>query len=453
MTNIPAVIKNVVESDLCTGCGLCVYKCPSQALAMQWNENGFLTPSLSNDCDAEGQCIAVCPFNPSPAEKYKTEKEISNLIFLGPKISEHHKIGKYKNIYAGFSTKYRLNSSSGGIATFVFSQLLERGVVAHIISVKEAKNKNLFYEYAISSSSEELLSAAKTKYYPVTLGGILFEIRKLKGKVAISGISCFVKALRLAQLQDPVLNEKIKFVLGIICGGIKSKYYADYLAGKAGAQDYDLPEFRVKNLESSAGDYSFACIDKKSQELKSVRMKSVGDMWGTGLFKANACDYCDDATNELADISLGDAWIEPYHLDGKGTNLFVTRSDLAEDLILFGEKSGKLSIEPIDLSVFLKAQKGSFNHRHIGLPYRIKQAQKKKITVPPKTFDKGQISLDFKLVQKIRMKTRQKSIEAWKKEPNSNAFDKRMRPWLVLLKYATAFDHYKKAFLNKLKIK
>jgi coenzyme F420 hydrogenase subunit beta len=30
-------------------------------------------------------------------------------------------------------------------------------------------------------------------------------------------------------------------------------------------------------------------------------------MCASGLFKANACDYCDDVTTELVDISLGDA--------------------------------------------------------------------------------------------------------------------------------------------------
>jgi coenzyme F420-reducing hydrogenase beta subunit len=42
-------------------------------------------------------------------------------------------------------------------------------------------------------------------------------------------------------------------------------------------------------------------------------------MWGTGLFKSNACDFCDDVTTELADVSL-DAWI-PYNKDGLGNSV------------------------------------------------------------------------------------------------------------------------------------
>lgn len=100
-------------------------------------------------------------------------------------------------------------------------------------------------------------------------------------------------------------------------------------------------------------------------------MRSVGDMWGTGLFKANACDFCDDVTTELADISLGDAWLAPYSNDGRGTNVIVTRSRLADEIIQTGMMKGSLVIEEIHPEKFIASQQGSFNHRHDGLLYRI----------------------------------------------------------------------------------
>ena len=72
--NIPKVINTVVKNDLCTGCGICVYKCPSQAIEMQWNEEGFLVPELTGECDLNEECLSVCPFNPFPEEKNKNGK-------------------------------------------------------------------------------------------------------------------------------------------------------------------------------------------------------------------------------------------------------------------------------------------------------------------------------------------------------------------------------------------
>jgi len=238
--------------------------------------------------------------------------------------------------------------------------------------------------------------------------------------------------------------------LGIICGGIKSRFFTEYLAGKAGVtrESIRMPEYRVKDVASSAGDYSFACVDKNNN-INTVKMRSVGDMWGTGLFKANACDFCDDVTTELADISLGDAWLQPYNSDGRGTNVIVTRSSLADNLIQEGLKEGKLIIETLHLDLFLESQRGSFNHRHTGLPYRIKLANRRNIIIPPKRFDIGKVSFDFKIVQKARRTIRQKSLEIWISSPIVKAFDMIMNRSLKKLRIATHIYHYCNAFRGR----
>ncbi len=453
MAHIPEVISKVVNQDLCIGCGLCVYKCPSGALKMNWNELGFLTPQLTNECNNNGDCITVCPFNPEPENEVKTENELAEK-FLIDAILHHPKIGKYYGIYAGYAHEYRLTSSSGGLATFVSSELLEKGYINHVISVKESHKPGQYYEYSISNSKDELLAFSKTRYFPVTLGTILPEVHKLKGKIAIVGVGCFIKAIRLAQHRDPELNEKIPFLIGIICGGLKSRFYTEYLSAKAGATKKILqPQYRIKNIESSAGDYSFGCIEQETNSEKTIRMKQAGDMWGTGLFKSNACDFCEDVTTELADISLGDAWINPYHLDGKGTNLIVTRTVLAEKLINDGINQKKLSLDHLSLDQFLASQKGSFNHRHTGLSYRIKEAKQNNKNIPPKRFSQEKITFDFAIVQWLRRKIRQKSLITWLKTRDATNFDTDMKAHLKMLKIATAFYHFKKSAFKKLHIK
>jgi len=278
------------------------------------------------------------------------------------------------------------------------------------------------------------------------------KIHELEGKVAIVGVACFIKALRLAQYTEPQLKEKIPFLVGIICGGLKSRFFTEYLANKAGVEieNIEKPKFRIKDFNSTAGDYSFGCIDGKTQTEKNIKMRSVGDMWGTGLFKANACDFCDDVTNELADISLGDAWLEPFSKDGKGTNVIVARSELADNIILEGMKNNELAVEPLSLERFLSSQQGSFNHRHEGLGYRIELARKQGKIVPPKRHDKEKISIDFKWVQEQRLKLRGKSLEMWRETKNASAFDSEMKRDLQRLYRLTKIYHCKRAIKNKL---
>ena len=334
MTSKPQVIAQVVDNDMCTGCGLCTYKCLSDALTMGWNDEGFLVPELTGACDNDASCISVCPFNPEPAQAVKDETALAD-IFLTDGTQTHEKLGRLIGIYAAYSNEFRDTSSSGGIGTYVFDQLLDRGIVDHIFSVRSSESANGHYQYKVSSNKADLRNSSKTKYYPVTLATVLPELDRLDGKVAIVGVACFVKAIRLAQYHDPALKEKIPFVAGIICGGVKSKFFTEYLASKAGADHANIksPEFRIKDVTSTAHDYSFGCADVTSGDYKKIKMREVGDMWGTGFFKANACDFCDDVVTELADISLGDAWLEPYSKDGRGTSVIVTRSPLAELII------------------------------------------------------------------------------------------------------------------------
>lgn len=442
------IFNSVVEQDLCVGCGACTYKFNSNEVVMDWNKEGFLVPKLkSTSIENSEPALNACPFNPFSSDEVRTEDELSN-IFLKDAPSSHFKVGRYFNTYVGYSERFRLTSSSGGLATYILNELFDQKVVDAVISVGEGINSH--YEYKLIKRKEDLLATSKTKYYPVTMSDVLKELKSFDGKVAVVGVGCFIKAIRLLQFYNPELKEKIVFTIGIICGGLKSRFFAEFLAEKAGSnrKEYLNPQFRIKDLESTASDYSFGCNNVQGQE-KQIKMRTVGDMWGSGMFKNNACDFCDDVTSELSDISLGDAWIPSYIHDGKGTNVIVTRSSLAEKLIKDGMKAKSLNVEELSFNSFLQSQRGSFNHRHKGLKYRI-QLFKNKISIPTKRHAVKNISFDFKWVQQQRRKIRKYSLEYWAKSKGIVHFDEEMKRHLRKLRYLTKIYHYKQVLLNKI---
>src|SRR5690606_13334612 len=236
----------------------------------------------------------------------------------------------------------------------------------------------------------------------------------------------------------PVLKEKIPFIVGIICGGLKSRFYSDYLAQQAGIDGrYFNQDYRLKFEDRKASDYSFGAYDEKKQ-FHQVRMKTLGDMWGTGLFKSTACDFCDDVTTELADISLGDAWIPPYVNNGLGNSVIVTRTYVANQLIEEGIENGSLNVSILEADKFKMSQKGSYNHRHLSLKYRIEK-YKNKVPVLPSNRSRffKEIPIELKLVQNQRMLIRSKSIRLWKKRQSSQYFDKKLKVDILLLKVYT----------------
>lgn len=450
MTIVPNknIFDAVVKQDLCVGCGACLYSSTQNNLGMKWNKEGFLNPNPDIPELLSEENLKVCPFNPFPDKEVRTENEIAG-VFLKDAPNRHQKVGRYYNTYVGYSNKYRLTSSSGGIATYLIDELLNKKIVDAVITVKEGENS--FYEYSVVRSTDELLTTSKTRYFPVTLATVLEQLKNSNERFAVVGIACFIKSIRLLQFYHPELKERIKFTIGIICGGIKSRFFAEYLAGRSGVtyNQFSQPQFRIKDHQSAASDYSFGCKDEEGA-LHTIKMREVGDMWGSGMFKNNACDFCDDVTTELADISLGDAWLNPYNQDGKGTNVMVTRSKLAEKLINEGITKKELTVEHLDFNQFLSSQQGSFNHRHKALGYRVRLSKKKGLSIPPKRHDQEKISLDFKLVQKQRMVVRKQSLLQWPITKYSHLFDEVMLGTRDKLQKRTKINHYIRAIKRRL---
>ncbi|MCD8400502.1 Coenzyme F420 hydrogenase/dehydrogenase, beta subunit C-terminal domain [Tenacibaculum finnmarkense] len=437
-------INTIVSNDLCTGCGMCTYQ--NSNYEMKWNDNGFLTPEQTSNynLNLEKNIVKLCPFN---LETNDDENSLSN-IFIKSAPQKSTKIGSYYNTYAGHSNKYRLKSSSGGVASYITEVLLKTKEVEHVFLV--AGGDTSPYEYKIISNSEDIIQGATTKYYPVTMAGVINKATELEGKIAIVGIPCFLKSVRLAQKQNRELKDKITFLVGIFCGGLKSSFFADYLAQSSGVvSNFTKPKFRIKNHKSTASDYSFGCQDSKGNE-KTVRMKSLGDMWGTGLFKNNACDFCDDVTAELADISLGDAWIKPYVDDGKGTNIIITRSELAEKIINSGGDNKELSLEYLPLEQVIDSQRGGIKHRQDALSYRQKIFESKGLVTPKKKrFVKGgDINFIEKIIQKKRLKTRENSLNYWRKDKNVELFNTKLKNELFTLRVLTKINNYYKKIKN-----
>lgn len=445
----PQVISRVVEKDLCTGCGLCVTECDN-TLAIDYNKQGFLVPELIGSCVNSGNCIKVCPFNDKPLKFYENEDKINerlredeNLI-----ISKDKYLGPYIGIYAGHSVSHRMISSSGGIATYILSKLIEEKIVDFVISVKESnKNDVGFYEYSISSTIESVVKSSETKYHPVSMSEVISIVENTDSKYAITGIPCFIKALRLKQAVNSSLKKKIPFMIGIFCGGLKSKFYTDYLISKTNFNNNEInnakPLYRIKNKDCKSSDYSFGVMNTLDKKISKVRMKTLPDMWGTGLFKCNACDYCDDLCAETADLSIGDAWIEPFVSEGMGDNIIITRSQLADNYIKRGIELGELSLKIISADLAIQSQRGNVNHRRKGLKLRLfvdyilfNFPLKKRVF--PSPFH----GLSFWLVQIQRRIVRKKSLSLWIKKTNSINYQNELMKDINLLSKLTRVNHF-----------
>src|SRR5690606_35226958 len=122
------------------------------------NEFGFLVPTLDNSFNE--RAIKLCPFNPSPDIDVQDEDKLAE-TFLQQNKRFDKKIGRFENIYVGYADQYRETSSSGGVATYIFEQLLKRKIVDHLFIVKEVQGT---YQYQWFDDIEQIKQVSKTRY-------------------------------------------------------------------------------------------------------------------------------------------------------------------------------------------------------------------------------------------------------------------------------------------------
>ena len=418
------LLNTVLRNDYCSGCGVCTAS-DGSPFGMQLTGEGRYFPVLTGLENIDG---IVCPF----AQDAPDETALAGQLYAGAGVHFHEEFGYYRQIYTGHTADegFRLNGSSGGGVTWMAHELLRRNLTDFVVTVGETGPGTPRYAYRIISNPEEIFATAKSRYYPVSLDGVLEQIRRQPGRYTLIGIPCFIKGIRLLQQQEPVFAERIVFTIGIFCGHLKSTHYLSLLAAQFPAHEEDIVsfDFRHKIPGRPANRYGTAIQLKNGRQLVKPNDQLFGTDWGLGLFKLNACDYCDDIIGETADISFGDAWIPPFEKDWKGTNMVVTRHPVIQKLVDEAIGKGDLVWQPARPEQLLQSQAGGFRHRREGLAYRLWLARKKGRWTPRKRVAPRRIhSRKRRKLYRLRMQIREMSFaSAFYRQPDK--LRKQLRP-------------------------
>lgn len=415
-------LHRVIDNGYCIGCGACVVK--DGEIKIIENDFGLYQASISVVSEKESE--EVCPFATS-----LDEDKIGESLYSVD--SYYNKtVGFYKKIYSGFvlDSSVRLNSSSGGLATWLLVELLKSGQIDGVIHVGETQNEEALFGYRISTSVDDVQKNSKSRYYPVHFDEVMETIKASDKKYAFVGVPCFVKAVRLLMLNDKVIQERIKFCFAIFCGHFKSKAFAEMIAWQQGVKPNDLAgiDFRVKNYKDS-NQYSIQVskknINGKLNDLPPVEIRDLFGMdWGLGFFKPKACDWCDDIAGETADIAFGDAWLPEYRHDSGGRNILVVRNIQLLALLEVGLRESRIELIEEKVNKVYESQAGNYRHRQEGLSVRQEVAKKINIWYPVKRINKNNFDVSFerKKLYLHRELIAEKSHELFLEAKKSNSF-------------------------------
>lgn len=418
-TNGLGPLEEVVRGGYCVGCGACAAAEP-ELIEMVRTSDGTMKPWRVEKTASRGLPKSIgqaCPFSRDSISEDELSRE-----FLPGLAYVHGETGRF--LSAGVchveDERVRARSSSGGFGRWLLYRLLKEGVVSHVVdvvpNVPSETNAPLF-QYRITDNTDQVLAGATSAYYPVHLAIIVDEIKSASGPVAITAIPCFAKAIRQLSRKDVRLREQIAFVVGIICGHMKSAAFAELLGWQVGVKPENLSgvDFRRKLPGLPANHKGFTALDNATGRWSEpVDTKELlGGNWGHGLMKNSACDYCDDVVAETADVAVGDAWLPQYTEDTRGHSIVIIRNPTIQQFVHQAIERKELRFHEVSADTVAQSQAGGLRHRREGLRYRLWLKQHANQWHPPKrvSASRNHIRRSRQKMYETRMTLAQESLE------------------------------------------
>ena len=366
----------IVPNDLCCGCGVCAGICPVDALKVEWNKYGEYAPvEQPGQCTECGLCLQACPFwNQEENETTSAEREFGRQ----DGIQRDSAVGLYLDLFAGYSkvNNQRIHGASGGLTTWLLENMLAQGVVNRVCCIVPNGDPNTLFRFSVVESIPDIRRASRSAYYPVELSQVISEILSVDARYAVTGLPCVLKGLRLAMQRNAKLHERITVLVGLVCGQQKSRFFAEYLCALAGGQPSKLASaaFRVKDVTRHHLDhrFEFTCGSGKNVTTGHIHQsEGMGWLWGHDCFKLNACNFCDDITAEVADVTFGDAVAEPCCYGTAGANFVIVRSGMIRDLLTDGASAGEIVLDRVPVQAVIERQQGVVLLKREDLQHRL----------------------------------------------------------------------------------
>lgn len=397
-------IREVLSHGLCVGCGACAVVSPTIKLSR--DRYGAMQAELPESLDANelDRASSVCPFS----DHAPNEDSIAGEVWPEVPLLDS-RIGRYIDLFAGRVNQpaYLMGSSSGGLTSWLCAELLSRDLIDGVVHVGSTRGSNDgLYEYQVSYSLEELKLRRKSQYYSVSADSVLQKIRGDGRRYAFVGVPCFVKSVRAVTKNDERLKEQIKFLIGLVCGHMKTSAFAELMAWQVGVKPNELAavDFRVKNPEQSASRYDFTAVSVSGEHAKRRSNQLVGGNWGHATMQLNACNFCDDIFAETADVAFGDAWIPKYESAWQGTNVVVSRNGVVSKILQEGRSDSRIFLEESSANEIASSQDGNFRHRREGLALRLADDDEATRPRPKKRVDASASALNQKRKAIVRLR-------------------------------------------------
>lgn len=353
----PNITDLIVKQDKCIGCGVCSTICPVDILPMRFNDIGLFQPYEQDGClNKCTLCIDVCSF----VDSNKNEKDIAKQLYQNETTTHHNDLGYFVSTYEIHQKDIneRIQSASGGAGYSILKELLETKKVDAVLSVEPNDDPEKLFKFSVFKDIEQLQKIRGSVYYPTEISEVLDYVMQNDGSYAITVLPCYATSIRLAQEKNHKLRKRIKYLVGLVCGQMKTKEFTTQLGINAiGDKPLDYVKYRVKQENESANNFAFEFKGKDGSVGRlswTAQLDGPAKMWGSRMFTPMACNSCTDVFAHCADIVLMDAWLPEYAKDYRGHTLVIVRNDEIKNML---ENMKSIEAKMIDYKKVFLSQK------------------------------------------------------------------------------------------------
>jgi len=344
-------VQQIVDERLCLQCGTCAGTCPREAIEMRWSlADGWLPAVNAERCDDCDACLAVCPargLDYSPQAWWREANE-------GAPAPDY--LGPWRGLWFGWAADEttRYQGASGGLASAILAGALEEDLIDGAVVADLSAANALAVEPRLARSAAEIAACRGSKYNMVAMNTALRALLDEPGRYALVGLPCHLQGLRLAQRRYPRLRERVVFSLGIFCGWSAEPRATALAARRAGLEPADLSQVRYRGPGWPGG----LRLETRSGE---VRERPYPDYYDDDpamrALTPPRCRLCPDGMAELADLSVGDAWLARF-AGSDGVSDLIARTPAGSRLI---ERLGeRLTLIPATAPEMLFSQRETY---------------------------------------------------------------------------------------------
>ncbi|MCW5983357.1 MAG: Coenzyme F420 hydrogenase/dehydrogenase, beta subunit C-terminal domain [Bryobacteraceae bacterium] len=333
--------ERVIEPGFCTHCGLCAGLNP-RLLRMRESSAGPLPALRRQPAPADSANLrlawACCPGRGAPfPELFRSLGRANNSDLLGPHLG----------LYCGYAADaaIRRRAASGGILSSVLIRLLESGRIDGAVVLQQGRSEPEQAAPFIATSRVEILAAAQSVYAVTPMLDMLPAMERFGGRLAFVGLPDQVAALRMLAAAGHGGARRVVFIAGPYTG---TNMYAGAVRAFLRAHGVS-PETPVQSIEWRAGEWPGHLRVRTADGREFVAPKFHYN-YLIPFYISKNCLQTPDFSNELTDLSVGDAWSPALEGAGGGHSVVVTRSAFADKLLRAMRETGELALEEIALA-------------------------------------------------------------------------------------------------------